>query len=755
MNYYEVIPFTNLDYYTYSTELKLEVGQRVMINLRNKMIPALIYKKVEKIPEFKVKEIEFIIDELPLITFKHIKIIEEISKNFAISLGEASKLFFPPISSDMYKLKVVPISPLAPFQKPIFLNEFYKNFKSKSVANKKIRELSKNGIVKLELHIKRTKEKKESFFKLNKSIEEIMKIKISNTAMSVVNYLNMKDIINEKELYELGILKHGTTVLKTLMKKNIICEVNESQIYQYKKIILSDEQQKVVNEINALNDKPHLLYGVTGSGKTEVFFEIAKPLLENGKKILITIPEISLTPQLVNRIKNRFAEYNVSLYHSSLTSSEKLKTWYDSINGKTDIIVGTRSALFIPVKELGMIIMDEEHDTSYYQSEGTIYDGVEAAFIRSKIENIKLVLASATPRVKDYYRAINNEFYMEKIEKRIFSKMPEVEIINMKEEEKISWIFSKKVIKEIKKTLEKDKKIIIFTPTRGYANYIMCPDCGYIFKCSECDVSLTFHKNDMKLKCHYCGKEEKVPSVCPNCGNVNLQSRGYGTERVVNELMKLFPSEVILRVDRTVIRSYEELKKTFNYMKEPGKKIIVGTKMITKGLDIEDLHLVVVLDSDRYSNFPDYSAYESTGALILQVGGRSGRKERGKVLIQTFKPEEELYKAAKNHDYTMILNHEIKERKEFRYPPFSDMIIIMVYEEDKKNCEKISREIFNEVKEITREIMGPVDPIISRIKNKYRKQIILRGNINIESLRNVLKNFRNIKVYVNPPSTLL
>ena len=755
MNYYEVIPFTNLDYYTYSSELKLLAGQRVMINLRNKLVPALIYKKVEKVPEFKVKEIEFVIDELPLITLNHIKIIEEISKKFAISLGEVSKLFFPSISSDMYRLKLFPISPLAPFQKPIFLNEFYKNFKSKGVANKKIKELSKNGVIRLELHIKKTKEKKERFLKLNKSIEEVMKIKISNTAMSVVNYLSMNEVVNEKTLYDIGILKHGTTVLKTLMKKNIICEVNESQIYQYKEINLSDEQKKAVEQIQLLSGKPHLLYGVTGSGKTEIFFEIAKPLLKSGKKILITIPEISLTPQLVSRIKNRFSEYNVSLYHSSLTSSEKLKTWYDSVKSNTDIIVGTRSALFIPIKNLGMIIMDEEHDTSYYQSEGTVYDGVEVAYIRSKIENIKLILASATPRVKDYYRAVNNEFYMEKIEKRIFSKMPEVEIINMKEEEKVNWLFSKKMIREIKNTLDKNKKIIVFTPTRGYANYVMCPDCGYIFKCNECDVSLTFHKRDMKLKCHYCGNEEEVPSVCPECGNRNLQSRGYGTERVVNELLKIFPSEVILRVDRTVIRNYEELKKTFNYMKEPGKKIIVGTKMITKGLDIEDLQLVVILDSDRYSNFPDYSAYESTGALILQVGGRSGRKERGKVLIQTFKPEEELYKAAKKHDYTMILNHEIKERKEFKYPPFSDMIIIMIYEEDRALCEKISKELLNEVKGITEEVMGPVDPIIAKIKNKYRKQIILRGNVDTERLKNTLKNFRTAKVYINPPSTLL
>jgi primosomal protein N' (replication factor Y) len=370
-------------------------------------------------------------------------------------------------------------------------------------------------------------------------------------------------------------------------------------------------------------------------------------------------------------------------------------------------------------------------------------------------------LSSATPRVVDIKKAKDEEMYLETISSRYFSEMPDVEIIDMKKEEKYNWIFSKKVISSIKNVVAKNKKVIVFTPTRGYANYIVCSECGYIFKCENCDVSLTFHKKERKLVCHYCGNEQPLSNFCPRCGGFKLQSRGYGTERVLTELTKLFPSEPIVRVDRTVIKSFEDLKNTFSFMKEPGRKIIVGTKMITKGLDIKDLDLVVILDSDRYTHLPDYNAKESTASLIMQVAGRSGRKEKGKVLIQTFDSDNEIYQAAINHDYTLIAEKELEQRSIYKYPPFTKLFLIMINNNKMDKVKSISQDIINELEKVIEnqqvELLGPVTPIISKLRGNYRLQIILKVYQHDTSfLLPIVEKFdKDIKVYFNPPTTIL
>ncbi|WP_202695425.1 replication restart helicase PriA [Petrotoga sp. 8T1HF07.NaAc.6.1] len=302
---------------------------------------------------------------------------------------------------------------------------------------------------------------------------------------------------------------------------------------------------------------------------------------------------------------------------------------------------------------------------------------------------------------------------------------------------------------------------MVFTPTRGYANYVICSDCGYIFKCDECDVSLTFHKNERKLRCHYCGKESELPNFCPKCGGFKLQTRGFGTERVMAELAKLFPSQPLVRVDRTVIKTFKDLRNTFNFMKEPGKKIVVGTKMITKGLDIQDLDLVVILDADRYFNFPDYNAQESTASLLMQVAGRSGRKEKGKVIIQSFQPENHIYKSLIDHNFDLIAENDLEQRKIYGYPPFVTLFMILVNNPSADKAKAKANEIVEELSKIENqvdiEILGPVVPIISKLRGNYRYQIIIKSKQkNHDFLYSTLKkHFRDIKIYVNPPTTLV
>ncbi|PNR94671.1 primosomal protein N' [Petrotoga sp. 9PWA.NaAc.5.4] len=764
--FYDIVPIGQRIYkpYTYKYYKSLEIGQRVVIDLRGKFVPGMVYRQAESTfqDNIKIKDIEFPLDERSFLNEYHIKLLEKVCSYFIAPIGEIAKLLFPPSSSDVYKLRIIPKNPLAPYQKPVFYKEFLKRYLNSATANKELRNLLDSNLVTLEVYRKNTRELKDNFVVLNMDLKDIWKYNLSKTAREVVNFLSINGSVLESELYNKGVLKKGSTVLTTLVKKGIInitekIEPKENSI----EVSLSDEQLNSANFIKNNKDKPHLLYGITGSGKTEVFFEVSREILENGGKVLLLVPEISLTSELMNRLKKRFSNYKALFYHSSLTSSERVNTWYSAVNGDVDIIIGTRSAIWLPIKDLKMIIIDEEHDQSYYQIENVTYDAVETAIFRKEIENLQLILSSATPRVLDLYKVKNNSMYLETIKSRYFSEMPEVEIVDMKKEEKYNWIFSKKVIESIKEVLKKDRKAIIFTPTRGYANYIICSDCGYIFKCKNCDVSLTFHKKDRKLTCHYCGKESSIPNFCPKCGGFKLQSRGYGTERVIAELGKLFPSDPLVRVDRTVIKTFNDLNKTFNFMKEPGKKIIVGTRMITKGLDIQDLDLVIILDADRYSNLPDYNSEESTASLIMQVAGRSGRKEKGKVLIQTFEPDNEVYKAVQSHDYNLIAEKELEQRKFFKYPPFIDLYLIIVSDSKIEKVQSISEEIVKEIEtqvdNKNLEILGPVTPVISKLRGNYRYQIIIKSyQEHLDFLPKVVEKYdKFIKLYVNPPTTII
>jgi len=710
----------------------------------------------------KIKNIEFPLDERSYLSDSHIKLIEKASDYFLAPMGEIAKLLFPPASSDLYKLKIVPLSELAPFDKPIFYKDFLRLYKDNSTANKALKELLSSNVVKLDLHKKSIRENKDYFIILNMDLSEIWNHNLSKSARNLVNYLAINGETLESELYDKGIINRGTTVLKTLQKKGIIKAIEDTLINsETEKVTLTEEQKSAVDFIKKHDEKPHLLYGVTGSGKTEVFFEVGESVLEKGGKLLILVPEISLTSEIMSRLKKRFSKYRAAFYHSSLTSSERVDTWYKAVEGDLDIVIGTRSAVWLPIKDLRMIIIDEEHDQSFYQIENVTYDAIEVALFRKELENIQLILSSATPRIIDIKRAKDNEMHLETIVSRYFSEMPEVEIIDMKKEEKYNWIFSKKVIDSIRDVVAKNKKVIVFTPTRGYANYVVCSECGYIFKCDNCDVSLTFHKKERKLICHYCGNEQELPNFCPKCGGFKLQSRGYGTERVITELTKLFPSEPIVRVDRTVIKTFDDLKNTFTFMKEPGRKIIVGTKMITKGLDIKDLDLVVILDSDRYTHMPDYNARESTASLIMQVAGRSGRKEKGKVIIQSFDPNNEVYKAAINHDYTFIAEKELEQREKYKYPPFTKLFLIMVSNRKMENVKSISQDLINELGSVIDnkqvELLGPVTPIISKLRGDYRLQIILKVfQEDTSFLMPIVEKYdKDIKVYVNPPTTIL
>jgi primosomal protein N' (replication factor Y) len=758
MYYYETAVFGTYTYttFTYSYDEKLRIGQRVLVDFRNQQKLGVILSETTK-KDYEVKDIELIIDNEPLINEKHIEIIKKASKKFLMPISEIAKLVFPPNSSDRIRIKIIPKSQI--FEKEIFLDEYYRNFKTKREANKKLKELIKNNIVELKVHFKKVIEKNDNYIILKKDITDILNDKLSSSAMKVINYIIANNNrIKEDELYDNKIISKSSTVLKTLLKKEIIEIREEDEEKEEFFVELTDKQNEIKNEILKNNNSIDLLYGVTGSGKTEIFFEVMEEYLKKNKKILIIIPEISLTPQFVFRVKRRFNNKNVGVYHSNISSSERTNTWYKAINGEIDILIGTRSAIWIPINNLGTIIIDEEHDQSLYQFDQISYDAVEVGVLRSKIENVKLILSSATPTLREMKKAFDKEINFLELKERVFTEMPEIEVLDMKKEEKLSWIFAKRTLEEINNVLKNNEKALIFSPTKGYANYLICTNCGNVLKCENCDVSYTYHRYENKLKCHYCGDEKRVPNACPVCGNPELQLRGYGTERVVNELLKFFPNRKIIRMDREIIKSYEDLNLSMEELRKEGPCIIVGTKMITKGLDVQDIKLVVVLDSDRYLNFPEYTSHEHTASLLIQVAGRSGRKEQGKVIIQTFKSESEFFKFVKEHDYDNIIEMELNNRKKYNYPPYSDLIIFIFSNANEKVALKNSTDFYNllEKEILNAEILEPTEPLIPKLRGEYRYQVIVKGNVDKEKFYNIISRYsKKMYVYVNPPTTLL
>lgn len=761
MYYYEIAVFGTYTYdtFTYSYYEKLVPGQRVLVEFRNQQKLGVIISETNE-KDYEVKEIELVVDEKPLLKKEHIMLAKEASKKFIMPISEIVKLIFPPSSSDRIKIKISPKSTSIEIEKPIFLSEYYRKFKTKREANKRLKEMIKNNLVELSVHVVKPKEKKNRIIILKKNLIEILEKKLSSGAMKVVNYIVENDgKIYEDELYEKKIIARSSTVLKTLLKKGIIEVVEEKELEEEPFVVeLTDAQEQIKDELLKKENGVDLLYGVTGSGKTEVFFEVMEKFLNDGKKIMLILPEISLTPQSVSRVKKRFPDRNIGVYHSNISSVERIKTWYDAVNGNIDIIIGTRSAVWIPVKNLGTIIIDEEHDQSLYQFDQISYDAVEVAYLRTKIENVKVILSSATPTLREMKKAYEGEITLHELKERVYTEMPEVEVLDMKKEEKTSWIFTKKALEEMNKTLKKEEKVLIFSPTKGYANYLICTNCGNVLKCENCDVSYTYHRYDNKLKCHYCGSEKSVPNACPVCGHPELQLRGYGTERVVNELLKYFPNRKIIRMDREIIKTHEDLNRAFEEIKREGPAIIVGTKMITKGLDIEDIKLVIILDSDRYLNFPEYTSQEHTASLLIQVSGRSGRKEKGKVLIQTFKSESEFFEFIKEHDYDHVVEYELNNRKKYNYPPYSDLLIIIFsnfkHEVALKDAEGFHKRL--EKEDLGADILEPTEPLIPKLRGQYRYQIVIKGKIDHEKFYKIIKSYnKKMHIFLNPPTTLL
>lgn len=544
------------------------------------------------------------------------------------------------------------------------------------------------------------------------------------------------------------LIKHG--ILKIISKEKSVIPSKEN--LNYIKKHLNDEQKTVYNEIIHGSEKVFLVHGVTGSGKTEVYLSIFQNFVDRGYDCLILVPEISLTPQMIDRVREKFNN-DVVVYHSKLTVNERFTEWQKINNGKVKVAIGTRSALFLPFKNLGCIVIDEEHEGTYKSDSDPKYLVKDVAVKYSEFKDeLKVILGSATPSIESYTLAMEGKYKLLNIKNRVNNRnFPNVSVVNMKDELKCGnkSIFSRCLYDKINDRLSKSEQVILFINKRGFSSFVSCRACGYVYKCKYCDITLTYHGNNSHLICHYCGYAQAMSNICVECGSNYVKHFGIGTEKVEFITKKIFQKAKVLRMDFDTTRKKNSYSKFYDEIKNKNVDIIIGTQMIAKGFDFEDVTLVGILAADLSMNVPDYRAYERTFQLLNQVSGRAGRGDKsGEVYIQTYSPENYVIRHSVNNDYKSFYNEEIKIRKMLNYPPFTDILNVLFQAKHERLYREFLIPLYKELKakfEIKYQILGPSYCMISKINDYYRWQIIFKGNQDKE-IYNEIKTLINIRL---------
>lgn len=616
----------------------------------------------------------------------------------------------------------------------------------------------------------RVKDKTLNFVYLKKDIEEIEedienKIIKSEKQKRVLNFLIQNEGIQTTEL---EIITDTTNaVLKALEKKEYIEIIEEKvernpflnkDIKPTKKLKLTEEQQNAFNKIdetiNNNENKEFLLYGVTGSGKTEIYLQLIEKITQKNKTAIVLVPEISLTPQMVERFIARFGQEKIAVLHSKLSIGERYDQWNKIKNGECKIVIGARSAIFAPIQNLGLIIIDEEHDSSYKSETNPRYNAKELAGYMAKKNNIPLVLGSATPDISTYYKAENNKIEMLKLTKRANeSNLPKVDVIDLREElaNGNRSILSRKLYEEIEKNLKDKKQTILFLNRRGYSTFVMCRDCGYTVKCKNCNITMTYHIKTNKLKCHYCGHEEKNLTECPECHSKNIKYFGTGTQRLEEDINKIFPEATTIRMDIDTVTRKNSHEEILNKFKNDNIDILIGTQMVVKGHHFPNVTLVGVIAADSSLYIEDYRANERTFQILTQVAGRAGREKLpGRVIIQTYNPDNFAIECSKKQNYDEFYETEIELRKQLKYPPFCDIISIGLTDTDNNKIKNVSERLYNNISRTIKNekmdfnIYKPLPCPIDKIKNKYRWRIILKGKLNNKIIDIINKSIEQV-----------
>ena len=695
-----IVPFKYIE--------KIKIGMRVKVPFASRELEGFVLDLVNSTDDnYELKEIISIVDEEPILNNELLHLGQFMSKKYFSTLISCYQTMLPKA------LKA----------------------QNKTTINKKMIkyvELCSNSFPKL----KPNQEKIVEYLRINGKVkkEEVNKISVSGVNTLIKNGIIIESLIEEYRLVTKDINKEKETFKLTVEQQ------------EAKNKILSQTQSSVF-----------LLHGVTGSGKTVVYMEIVEEMLNRGKDSIFLVPEISLTPQMVYHFKSRFGD-EVAVLHSRLSEGEKYDEYRKIVEGKVHIVVGARSAVFAPFKNLGAIIIDEEHTTSYKQDNNPKYSAIEIAIERAKNNNAIVILGSATPSLETYARSIKGLYTLVELKHRVnTNNLPLVEIVDMSKEKHRGSIFSSRLITEVNKRLEEHEQIILLLNRRGYSSFITCSNCGYTAKCPHCDITLTYHKTSNTLRCHYCGYADKMNYICPSCGEKAIKTLGTGTEKVEEEIKKVFNARVV-RMDLDTTSKKGSHEKIITAFKNHEYDILLGTQMIAKGLDFSNVTLVGVINADTSLMIPNYRSNEYTFQLLMQTAGRSGRGEKnGSVIIQTFNPEHYAITLASKHDYIDFFKQEMEVRRKLSYPPYYYLIYIKVIGKD---YNKISIESNKIASILTRElknskILGPTTCSVFKLNGLFRFGIIIKYKKEekmeevLQSLVNHYKGNQTVKVDID------
>jgi len=766
-----ILPLAIPKTYTYTVpeELKDEVefGKRVEVPLRNKLYSGLIVEVHDQMHlEYRTKSILSVIDDEPIIHHYQYEFWTWMSQYYGCTIGEVMHVALPgglrlssetkllihddfdDDFSDLTDSEYVVAEALT-IQNVLTIQEV-KDILDKKTVYPLIRSLLDKRVVKIkEELIAKYKPKKIGFMSLTPYYEEDNSrmaeafdlIKRSdhqtNALLAFVSLSRGATEVPRSSVYEMSGV--AISVLKALEKKGII-ELYEKEVSRliYEAADgelppLSEDQIRALSEIKEhfSENKITLLHGVTGSGKTRVFMDLIRDTIESGKQVLYLLPEIALTTQIVSRLKHIFGE-DVGIFHSRMNNHERVELWKDALIGKK-IILGARSSLFLPFPNLGLIVVDEEHDPSYKQSDpNPRYNARDAAVYLAQKLKANILLGSATPSLESYLNAEEGKYRLvEMMQRHGGVSMPEIEIIDIglaKKKGLINGFFTHHLIETVKTALVNKEQILLFQNRRGYSPSLQCNTCGWTGECANCDITLTYHKYFDELRCHICGYRNKNPHACPACGSDELQEVGFGTEKIEDEITKIFPDAKVKRMDYDTVRkknSYEKILEDFGSREID---ILVGTQMITKGLDFDNIAVVGVINADSTLMFADFRAGERGYQLLTQVAGRAGRrKKQGKVVIQTYHPDHPVIQEIVNSNYQRLFRRESLERQRFVYPPYFRMINIQLKHKKPQVVADAARYMAIELKKIlgTR-VIGPAEPSVPRVKGYYRQNITIK-----------------------------
>lgn len=810
MYFINVILPLNLDKtFTYSVNVEeykfLQPGMRVTVPFgKSKIYTALVVEKHTNPPQlYEAKEISQIIDEFPIVNEFQLKHWNWIASYYMCSIGEVFKSALP--SGLILESETIISSSHSEVDKSEATDEEFlvlEALENKSsitiseisqILNKKnvipiIQNLLAKGLLVMQEEVQENyKPKLVKYIKLQEEflqqeqLQELLEIlgKAKKQKEIVLHYFQLqaseRKPISSKLLMETSGV--SAAVIKSLIDKGIFEEyyINTDRVSFEKdddyEILLNSAQNKALETIKEKINQfdVNLFHGVTASGKTEVYIKLIEEFLQLDKQVLFLLPEIALTTQLVQRLSAYFGN-QIAVFHSKYNSNERVEVYNHVLQNseKAKVVLGVRSALFLPFSKLGLIVVDEEHESTFKQQDpAPRYHARDAAIVLAKFHNAKVLLGSATPSLESYHNAKMEKYgLIELLERFNNLLLPEIHLIDLKDKyfrKRMDGHFSDELLERMHETLANNEQIMLFQNRRGYSPYIECSTCGHVPQCPSCDVSLSYYKYKSVLKCHYCGHSMAKPTHCHACNSLDISAKGFGTEQVELELIKLFPNKRIARMDQDTTRGKFAFEKMIDAFKNQEIDILVGTQMLAKGLDFENVTLVGILNADNLLNQPYYRAYERAYQMMVQVAGRSGRKaKKGSVVIQTYNPMHNTIQQVVNHNYTAMFNEQLYERRNFQYPPYFRLLQIKLKHRDFEKLREGSTWLYNVLKQqITVPILGPEEPAVNRIRNEYIRTILIKipNNTNLIYTKKLIKKvlisfeatsqYRSIKTTIN------